>query len=64
MNRPKLQVALDYFKAMRNAGSEEAADLLAKYEEMSETHGEFLAGRFIIEVSINLQDRLKGVVNG
>jgi len=50
MNRPRLPFVKEYFQDIANRGNEEAQNLMTEYQEIIEHQGEFLAGRFIIEV--------------
>ena len=52
MNRPRLPFVRSYFQSLLNQGVEIAEEVLTEYNELVETEGEFLAGRFIIEVYI------------
>ena len=59
MNRPRLPFVREYFQAIANRGNEEAQNLMSEYHEIIEHQGEFLAGRFIIEVYIEMQKTLQ-----
>ena len=50
MNRPRLAFVKQYFIELINTGNEEAEKLMKEYTLIQETQGEFLAGRFLIEV--------------
>lgn len=58
MNRPRLPFVKQYFIDLANQGNKEADKLINEYEEIIKTNGEFLAGRFIIEVYIETQKTL------
>ena len=58
MNRPRLAFVKDYFNNLANNGNNEAEDLMIEYKEITEEQGEFLAGRFLIEVYIETQKTL------
>ena len=59
MNRPRLPFVKEYFQDIANRGNEEAQDLMTEYQEIIDNQGEFLAGRFIIEVYIEMQKTLQ-----
>ena len=59
MNRTRLPFVKEYFQDIANRGNEEAQDLMTEYQEIIEHQGEFLAGRFIIEVYIEMQKTLR-----
>ena len=59
MNRPRLPFVKEYFQDIANRGNEEAQDLMTEYQEIIEHQGEFLAGRFNIEVYIEMQKTLQ-----
>jgi hydrogenase maturation factor len=59
MNRPRLSFVQEYFQDIANKGNEEAQDLMSEYFDIKENQGEFLAGRFIIEVYIEMQKTLE-----
>ena len=59
MNRPRLPFVKEYFQDIANRGNEEAQDLMTEYQEIIEHQGEFLAGRVIIEVYIEMQKTLQ-----
>ena len=59
MNRPRLPFVKEYFQDIANRGNEEAQDLMTEYQEIIDYQGEFLAGRFIIEVYIEMQKTLQ-----
>ncbi len=59
MNRPRLPFVKEYFQDIANRGNEEAQDLMTEYQEIIDHQGEFLAGRFIIEVYIEMQKTLQ-----
>ena len=59
MNRPRLPFVQSYFQSLQNRGVEIAEEVLVEYNELVETEGEFLAGRFIIEVYIETQKELE-----
>ena len=59
MNRPRLPFVREYFQDIANRGNEEAQNLMSEYHEIIEHKGEFLAGRFIIEVYIEMQKTLQ-----
>lgn len=58
MNRPRLAFVKDYFNNLANSGNNEAENLMIEYNEIKEEQGEFLAGRFLIEVYIETQKTL------
>jgi len=60
MNRPRLPFVKQYFQDIANQGNEEAQNLMTEYYEIIENQGEFLAGRFVIEVYIEMQKTLEG----
>ena len=59
MNRPRLPFVKEYFQDIANRGNEEAQDLMTEYQEIIDHQGEVLAGRFIIEVYIEMQKTLQ-----
>ena len=59
MNRPRLPFVKEYFQDIANRGNEEAQDLMTEYQEIIDHQGEFLAGRLIIEVYIEMQKTLQ-----
>jgi hypothetical protein len=59
MNRPRLPFVKQYFQDIANQGNEEAENLMTEYYDIKEGQGEFLAGRFIIEVYIEMQKTLE-----
>ena len=59
MNRPRLPFVKEYFQDIANRGNGEAQDLMTEYQEIIDQQGEFLAGRFIIEVYIEMQKTLQ-----
>ena len=63
MNRPRLPFVQSYFQSLQNRGVEIAEEVLVEYNELVETEGEFLAGRFIIEVYIETQKTLEESFN-
>ena len=63
MNRPRLSFVKHYFMELMNKGNEEAEKLMKEYILIKETQGEFLAGRFLIEVYIETQKTLEEINN-
>ena len=63
MNRPTLPFVKDYFKQLMSQGSDEAINLLEEYSRIKEDQGEFLAGRFLIEVYIQTQVNIEESYN-
>ena len=59
MNRPRLPFVKQYFQDIANQGNEEAENLMIEYSDIKENQGEFLAGRFVIEVYIEMQKTLE-----
>ena len=59
MNRPRLPFVKQYFQDIANQNNEEAENLMIEYYDIKENQGEFLAGRFIIEVYIEMQKTLE-----
>jgi hypothetical protein len=59
MNRPRLPFVKQYFQDIANQGNEEAENLMIEYYDIKENQGEFLAGRFVIEVYIEMQKTLE-----
>ena len=59
MNRPRLPFVQSYFQSLQNRGVEIAEEVLVEYNELVETEGDLLAGRFIIEVYIETQKELE-----
>jgi len=59
MNRPRLPFVKEYFQDIANQSNEEAENLMIEYYDIKENQGEFLAGRFIIEVYIEMQKTLQ-----
>ena len=59
MNRPRLPFVKEYFQDIANRGNEEAQNLMTEYQEIIDNQGEFLAGRFIIEVYVEMQKTLQ-----
>ena len=59
MNRPRLPFVKQYFQDIANQGNEEAENLMIEYYDIKENQGEFLAGRFIIEVYIEMRKTLE-----
>ena len=63
MNRPTLHFVKDYFNQLMSQGSDEAINLLEEYSRIKEDQGEFLAGRFLIEVYIQTQVNIEESYN-
>ncbi len=63
MNRPRLPFVKQYFIDLSNQGNKEAEELMIEYTDIIETQGEFLAGRFLIEVYIETQKTLEESFN-
>ena len=63
MNRPTLPFVKDYFNQLMSQGSDEAINLLEEYSRIKEDQGEFLAGRFLIEVYIQTQVNIEESYN-
>ena len=63
MNRPRLPLVKQYFIELINKDNEEAEKLMKEYILIKETQGEFLAGRFLIEVYIETQKTLEELHN-
>ena len=61
MNRPRLPFVKQYFIELINKDNEEAEKLMKEYILIKETQGEFLAGRFLIEVYIETQKTLEEI---
>jgi hypothetical protein len=59
MNRPRLPFVVSYFQDLSNQGNDEATNLVTEYYDLKENQGEFLAGRFIVEVFIEMQKTLE-----
>ena len=59
MTRPRLPFVKQYFQDIANQGNEEAENLMIEYYDIKENQGEFLAGRFVIEVYIEMQKTLE-----
>lgn len=59
MNRPRLPFVKQYFQDIANQNNEEAENLMIEYYDIKENQGEFLAGRFIIEVYIEMRKTLE-----
>ena len=59
MNRPRQPFVKEYFTDLANKGNEEATNLMVEYRQMMESEGEFLAGRFLIEVYLEVQETLQ-----
>jgi len=59
MNRPRLPFVKQYFQDIANQGNKEAENLMIEYYDIKENQGEFLAGRFVIEVYIEMQKTLE-----
>lgn len=59
MNRPRLPFVKEYFTDLANKGNEEATNLMVEYRQMMKSEGEFLAGRFLIEVYLEVQETLQ-----
>ena len=59
MNRPRLPFVKQYFIDLSNQGNEQAKELIIEYNDIKDTNGEFLAGRFLIEVYIETQKTLE-----
>ena len=60
MNRPRLPFVKQYFTDLANQGNKEAEDLMLEYNELIKSEGEFLGGRFLIEVYLDVQETLQG----
>ena len=58
MSRPRLKEALNIINLYRTQGFKEADEAIAEYDEILKTEGEFLAGRFIIELCIEINQTL------
>ena len=61
IKRPRLHEALAKMKLWQSQGVDEATETLNMYDELLDTHGEFAAGRFIIDVVLETTQELKGV---
>ena len=59
MNRPRLPFVKEYFQDIANQSNEEAENFMIEYYDIKENQGEFLAGRFIIEVYIEMKKTLQ-----
>ena len=55
MSRPRLPEAINRIKLYRSHGFKEADEALEEYQTTCDTSGEFLAGRFIIELCIEIE---------
>ena len=58
MSRPRLKEALNIINLYRTQGFKEADEAMAEYNNILKTEGEFLAGRFIIELCIEIKQAL------
>ena len=57
--RPRLNEALQSIKLFIIQGYAEAAEALDVYKEIKQSSGEFTAGRYIIEVVMQINQELK-----
>ena len=62
MNRPRLPFVLEYFTSLQNR-VEEDLTIIKEYNQIKEEQGEFLAGRFIIEVYLETQQTIEELRN-
>ena len=62
MNRPRLSFVKEYFIGIQNNLSE-PIKIMEEYEDIKETQGEFLAGRFLIEVYIETQQSIQEMLD-
>ena len=59
IKRPRLNEALESIKLFIIQGYAEATEALDEYHEIKESSGEFTAGRYIIEVVMQIDQELK-----
>ena len=55
MSRPRLTEAINRINLYRSQGFKEADEAMKEYQTMLDTSGEFVAGRFIIELCIEIE---------
>ena len=63
MNRPRLPFVKGYFNQLINQGNNESIELLKEYSQIKQEQGEFLAGRFLIEVYLETQINIQELQN-
>ena len=63
MNRPRLPFVKGYFNQLINQGNNESIELLKEYSQIKQEQGEFLAGRFLIEVYLETQLNIQELQN-
>ena len=61
--RPRLKEAITTMKLWEAQGITEAQQTMNLYDEILAQQGEFLAGRFIIDVVAQTEQDLQGVIN-
>ena len=61
--RPRLKEAITTMKLWQAQGISEAQQTMTMYDEILAQQGEFMAGRFIIEVVAQTEQVLQGVIN-
>ena len=58
MNRPRLPFVIEYFTSLQKQVTEDLT-IIKEYIKIKKDQGEFLAGRFIIEVYLETQKELR-----
>lgn len=63
-SRPRLFETINYFQSLERQGINEASQVLIDYNKLKESHGEFIAGRYIIDVYVDMFDYSEEVATG
>ena len=65
MNRPRLGFVKEYFIGIENEVNinNETLKIMEEYNKIKDEQGEFLAGRFLIEVYIETQQTMEEIRN-
>ena len=58
MNRPRLPFVIEYFTSLQKQVTEDLT-IIKEYNKIKKDQGEFLAGRFIIEVYLETQQTIQ-----
>ena len=62
MNRPRLPFVIEYFTSLQKQVTEDLT-IIKEYNKIKKDQGEFLAGRFIIEVYLETQQTIQELYN-
>ena len=58
MNRPRLPFVIEYFTSLQKQVTEDLT-IIKEYNKIKKDQGEFLSGRFIIEVYLETQQTIQ-----